>query len=287
MAFAITDRLVLSQIRDKLGGQLHRAVSGGAALPRDVAELIDALGIDVFAGYGLTETSPLVSVNFQGAQRMGSVGKPIPGVKVLIDEQVEGHKDDGQGEVIVLGPNVMKGYHHRDEETRAAMTEDGGFRTGDLGCLDGDGFLFILGRRKEQYKLESGRYVVPGHLEEQLKQSPYILHALIYGEDRPYNVALLAANPDALAKWAKKEGLSFSGTEAMLRSERVKEHLRSEVERCSQEYRLFEKIQDIALADEEFTAENGLLTHTLKLRRREVWQKYGKRILALYEKDKS
>src|SRR5690606_25374578 len=154
----------------------------------DIAEFVDALGIMLYEGYGLTETSPVVTVNCPGHRKIGSVGKPLPGVRVVVDESQS--DTPSEGEIIVYGPNVMVGYHNREEETRSVMTSDGGFRTGDLGYIDSDGYLYITGRSKELYKLETGRYVAPAALEEELKVSPYISNVVLYGANKPHNVAL-------------------------------------------------------------------------------------------------
>src|SRR5262249_17789624 len=161
-------------------------------ISRDVAEFIDSLGVTVYEGYGLTETSPIATANWPGNRKIGSVGKPIPGVKIMIDPG-DGNftsKDGVEGEIVVFGHNVMKGDRTRSEDNAAVFAKDGGFRTGDMGKLDRDGFLFITGRIKEQYKLENGKYVVPTPLEEQLKLSPLIANAMVYGDNKLYNVAL-------------------------------------------------------------------------------------------------
>ncbi len=280
LALAVADRVVFSKIRAKFGGNLKYAISGGAALAREVADFVDALGITVYEGYGLTETSPVASVNYPGARRLGSVGKPIPGVRVVIDRS-ETH-DPKQGEIVIYGPNVMVGYHKRDDENKAVFTEDGGFRTGDLGYLDDDGYLYITGRIKEQYKLENGKYVAPAPLEEKLKLSPLISSAMVYGDNRLFNVALIVPEMAALTAWARGEGLSFGSPEEMLKHPRVIAHVQAEVDRVSSDFKGFEKIKKIALTAEDFTAENGLLTPTLKLKRRVALQRYERQIEALY-----
>ncbi|WP_437618878.1 AMP-dependent synthetase/ligase [Sorangium sp. So ce1151] len=280
LALAVADRVIFSKIRARFGGKLRYAISGGAALSYEVAEFIDALGITVYEGYGLTETSPIAAVNYPGARRLGSVGKPIPGVKISIDRS-ETH-DPRQGEIVIYGPNVMKGYHRRDEENKAAFTEDGGFRTGDLGYLDDDGYLFVTGRIKEQYKLENGKYVAPAPIEEKLKLSPLINNAMVHGDNRLFNVALIVPEMTALTEWARGEGLTFESPEAMLEHPRVVARVQAEVDRCTSGAKGFEKIKKIALTAEDFTAENGMLTPTLKLKRRVVLQKYGPALEALY-----
>ncbi|MCC7541438.1 MAG: long-chain fatty acid--CoA ligase [Deltaproteobacteria bacterium] len=276
-------KVIFSKIIAKFGGRLQYAVSGGAALNRDVAEFIDNLGITVYEGYGLTETSPIATANTQAARRIGSVGKPIPGVRIEIDTVASG--DAKQGEIVVLGHNVMAGYHNLPEENAKVLREDGGFRTGDLGYLDDDGFLWITGRIKEQYKLENGKYVSPAHLEEQLQLSPYIMQAVVHGANKPYNIALIVPDAAAIKSWAEKEGID---TSKLMEDDRVKALLQSEIEACSKEFKSFEKVQRFAIVEEEFTTANDMLTPSLKLRRRNVLAKYDKLIGGLYtEKSKS
>jgi long-chain acyl-CoA synthetase len=284
LQLALADKLVFGKIRAKFGGRLKYAFSGGAALSKDVAEFIDGLGITVYEGYGLTETSPIATANRPGHHRIGSVGKAIPGVTVIIDKAAAG--DDKQGEIIIKGPNIMQGYHNRDEENAAVFTEDRAFRTGDLGYLDDEGFLYITGRIKEQYKLENGKYVAPAPLEEQLKLSPFILNAMIYGDNRLYNVALIVPDVDACKEWGTGKGLSLADADAVLASADVKKMLEAEIEKYSGTFKGFEKIKRFTLTAEDFTTQNGMLTPSLKLKRRVAWAKYGPQVEALYADDK-
>ena len=275
----LVDRMIFSKVRDRFGGRLRYAVSGSAALSRDVAEFISALGIRVYEGYGLTETSPVVTTNHPDAHRMGSVGITIPGVRVAIDPVQVGDEDAQDGEVVVYGPNVMCGYHKRPHETDEVLMADGGFRTGDLGRVDEDGFLYITGRIKEQYKLENGKYVVPSPIEEKLKLSPYIANAFLYGDNRPFNVTLLVPDADAVQGWAEQQSLDLAsqkGREALL------ELLAAELSKYSVDFKGYEKAKRFALANEDFSAENGLLTPTLKLRRDKVLARYADVISELY-----
>ncbi len=281
----LADKIVFGKIRGKFGGRMKYAFSGGAALSREVAEFIDALGITVYEGYGLTETSPIATANRPGAHRIGSVGKAIPHVKIVIDKEASGEPQ--HGEIVIHGPNIMQGYHNREEENRAVFTEDRGFRTGDLGYIDDDGFLFITGRIKEQYKLENGKYVSPAPLEEQLKLSPFILNAMVYGDNRLYNVALVAIDVEAVKTWAKGQGLSFESDDAMCENARVKQLVTDEIKKYSAEWKGFEKVQKVTLIAEDFSTQNGLLTPSLKVKRRVVWQRYSAQIEALYTEGKS
>jgi long-chain acyl-CoA synthetase len=282
LELAIADKVIFSKIRGRFGGRLKWAFSGGAALSREVAEFIDNLGIVVFEGYGLTETSPIATGNRPGARRVGSVGKAIPGVKIEIDKKAAaGTGDDRQGEVLIYGPNIMQGYHNRPEENRAVLMDDGGFRTGDLGYVDDDGFLFITGRIKEQYKLENGKYVAPAPLEEHLKLSPFIANVMIHGQNKPYNVALVVPEKEVITKFASEEGIAGS-YEELLENERVRKKIEEELTRLGAEFRAFDKVKKFALVNEDFTVENEMLTPSLKLKRRNVLQKWGEKIEKLY-----
>ncbi|MEZ4301181.1 MAG: long-chain fatty acid--CoA ligase [Polyangiaceae bacterium] len=283
ITLALADKIVFTKIRGRFGGRLKYAFSGGAALSREVATFIDALGIVVYEGYGLTETSPIATANRPGAQKIGSVGKAIPGVRIVIDKTATG--EDKQGEIVIYGPNIMQGYHNRDDENKAVFTEDRGFRTGDLGYLDDEGYLYITGRIKEQYKLENGKYVSPAPLEELLKLSPYILNSMIYGDNRLYNVALVVVDVEAVKAWAAGEGIDASDTAKLLADKRVNDLIMAEVDKHSGGFKGFERIKRVTLTAEDFTQENNLLTPSLKVKRRFVWQKYGAQIEALYAED--
>lgn len=273
----LDDKLIFEKIRERFGGRLEKVISGSAALTLEVAELIDALGIKVYEGYGLSETSPVVAANTPRHRKLGSVGRVLPGVRVAIDESKgEGR---GDGEIIVHGPNVMRGYHNRPDENAAALTEDGGLRTGDLGYLDEDGYLFITGRIKEQYKLENGKYVMPGAVEEELKLSPFIANVMVHGDGRPYNIAIVVPDRAALEDWAKREGIELKDP---ARDRRVLALLMDELQKHGDTLRGYEIPRKLLIVTEEFTTEGGLLTPTLKLKRREVLSRYRREIDALY-----
>jgi len=277
----VLDKLVFSKVRERFGGRLRFAISGGAALSPEVGDFIDKLGIFVCEGYGLTETSPICSANHPEARKLGSVGQPIQGVEVIIDTSVMDEEGSDDGEIVVKGPNVMVGYHNLPEETSAVMTEDGGFRTGDLGRLDEDGFLYITGRIKEQYKLENGKYVVPAPLEELLQLSGFVSQAFIFGDNKPYNVALIVPDQEAVLKWAKEKGLGGE-YEELLESSRVRELIGKELEQYSKDFKGYEKPRGFALLAEEFSIDNGLLTPKMSLKRKQVMDRYGELIETLY-----
>jgi long-chain acyl-CoA synthetase len=275
----IFDKIVFQKVRERFGGRLRYAFSGGAAISREVAEFIDNLGITVYEGYGLTETSPIATANWPGARKIGSVGKAIPGVRIGIDLGATG--DPRNGEIVVYGHNVMMGYHGLPEENAKVFTEDGGFRTGDMGYLDDDGFLYITGRIKEQYKLENGKYVAPTPLEELLKLSPFIANTFIYGDNKPWNVALVVPEKSELEKWAAAQQIHKRGEE-LLADEKVVALVQSEVDKHSAEFKQFEKIKKVKLIGEDFTQENGMLTPKLSLKRRVVMQRWGEELEKLY-----
>jgi long-chain acyl-CoA synthetase len=285
VTLAMADKLVFSKVRERFGGRLKYAFSGGAAISREVAEFIDSLGVTVYEGYGLTETSPIATANWPGERRIGSVGRPIPGVSIEIDPKV-GHGAEGrvEGEIIIHGPNVMQEYFKRPEENAQVFTKDRGFRTGDQGYIDPSGYLYITGRIKEQYKLENGKYVVPSPLEEKLKLSPYVLNAFVYGDNKPYNVALVCADMGAVKKFAQHEGLGSQSAEALLENPRVRELFKAELTKYSAEFKGFEEVKDFAIIGEDFTTDNGMLTPSLKVKRRKVMEKYGKIVEGLYAK---
>lgn len=281
LAFLLADRLIFSKIRAKFGGRLRFAISGGAALSKEVAEFIDCMGIPVFEGYGLSETSPIVSTNSPVASKIGTVGRPIAGVRVEIDVSADGAGTEG--EIVIYGPNVMKGYYNRPDENAEAFTEDGGLKTGDIGYVDEAGFLHITGRLKEQYKLLNGKYVVPAPLEEQLKLSPFVANVFVYGDNRPFNVALIVPDPEALRKWADETGEVVPGDTELAESGKVRSMYMEEVGRYSQGFRGFERIKRVLIITGDFTQENGMLTPTMKLKRRNVLKKWGEALDSLYD----
>ena len=278
----ILDKLVFSKVRARLGGRLRYAFSGGAAISREVAEFIDHVGIMVYEGYGLSETSPMATANCIGHRKIGSTGRALPGVEILIDTDAVGGTMGDQGEILVKGPNVMKGYHNLPDKTDEVMRDDGAFRTGDLGRLDSDGFLYITGRIKEQYKLENGKYVVPAPLEEQLKLSGFINQVLVFGDNKPHNVALIVPDEVALKKFADEKGLS-SDLKVLFKDAQVKALYQAELDRYHGEvFKGFEKVRKFDFIAEEFSTDNDMLTPTMKLKRRNVIAAYQQLLDALY-----
>jgi long-chain acyl-CoA synthetase len=212
--------------------------------------------------------------------RPGSVGRPIDGVRVVI-EPVEGGEGE-DGEIVVFGPNVMRGYHRKPEATAAVMTADGGFRTGDRGRLDADGYLYVTGRIKEQFKLENGKYVFPAALEEDIRRTPGVANAVVFGAGRPYNVCLLVPDLFALERWARERRIDGSGA-ALLERAPVLTALAAEIEqRLREKYGSYEIPRRWAWLPEDLSVEGGTLTQTMKLKRRVLQERYAAQVEALY-----
>jgi len=281
--FRIIDKIVFQKIRDLFGGRLKGSITGSAAMNPEISRFFFDIGIPLFDVYGLTETSPGISANCSTSYRIGSVGKIIDKVRVVIDPSVvePGAKD---GEIVVYGPNVMKGYHNKPEATREVMTPDGGVRTGDRGRIDQEGFLWITGRIKEQYKLENGKYVFPAALEEDICLNHYVQSALIYGAGREYNVCMIVPDFFALEKYAEKNSLPTDMKSLVARDD-IQDMISKEiVDALKQKYGGYEIPRKFLFLTEPFTLENGMMTQTMKLKRRVITEKYSAKIEALYNK---
>ncbi|HWE31626.1 MAG TPA: long-chain fatty acid--CoA ligase [Polyangia bacterium] len=268
VALPLAKALIFGKVKQRFGGKLEFACSGAAALSPDVAEFVDNLGIDVYEGYGMTETSGIAVCNQPQARRIGTVGKPLPGVDIKLDHQAPGGDADN-GEILVYGTGVMLGYHNQPDETAKVMTPDAGLRTGDLGRFDADGFLVVTGRVKELYKLQNGKYVAPAPLEEKLTLSPFIAQAMLHGADKPYNVAIIVPN------------LQNAG-ELVQDQKKLREVIAAELDKYSSDWKSYERVKKFMLADEEFTTANDMLTPTLKVKRRNVIKRYGADLDKLY-----
>jgi long-chain acyl-CoA synthetase len=277
----LAEVLIFSRVRQRLGGRLRFAIVGGSALPGEVAEFVDGIGISVYEGYGLTEAAPIVAANSPGHRKFGTAGKPIPGVQVTIDTSVG--DEPGQGEIVVHGPNIMRGYHNCPEETRATLDPDGGLHTGDLGFLDDDGYLHITGRIKEQYKLFNGKYVSPAALEDRLKLSPFIAEIMIHGANRSCNIALVVPDWDYVHKWAESRGIQDTSTSALISNAMLREQVAKDIARLSEPFKRYELIRSFVLLPDAFTQDSGMLTPSLKLKRRNIVKRWGEEIERLYQ----
>ncbi|HAR98611.1 MAG TPA: long-chain fatty acid--CoA ligase [Syntrophus sp. (in: bacteria)] len=281
LKFRLADKIVFQKIREKMGGRLKGAMTGSAAMNVEIANFFFDVGIPTYDCYGMTETSPAIAMNASYAYRLGSVGRAIENVRIEIDRSVveETAKD---GEIVVYGPNVMQGYHNKPEETRQVMTSDGGIRTGDRGRLDNDGYLFITGRIKEQFKLENGKFVFPAALEEDICLNPYVANAMIYGENRPYTVCLVVPDFFSLEQYAEKHKLP-GDLKALVERKEIQDLIAQEISNMLKgKYGGYEIPKKFYLLAENFSLENGTLTQTMKVKRKVVLECYMDKIEALY-----
>jgi long-chain acyl-CoA synthetase len=268
----LADRIVAARIRERVGGRLRLCVSGGAPLPGHVIEFFFAIGVPIIEGYGLTETSPVICLNRPGHERPGSVGPPIPGVDVRIGDD---------GEILTKSPCVMRGYYGNEEATRAAI-RDGWFHTGDVGHFDDEGCLRITDRLKDLLVTAGGTKVAPQPLEARLKQSPLIAEAVLLGDRRPYIVALIVPDFEALGAEAARRGWNGTSRVDLLGREEVGALFGGEVDRLNAGLASFERIKGFALLPAELTQENGEITPTLKVKRRVIMERYARVIEGLY-----
>lgn len=272
LQWAIADRLVYSKVRKGTGGQLRIVMSGGAPLSKELAEFFWAIGIPIYQGYGLTETSPVLTSNYP-KNRPGSSGRPIINVKIRIAED---------GEILAKGPCIMQGYFKSPEATSEVLSEDGWFKTGDIGYLDKDSYLFITDRKKDLLKTAAGKFVAPQPIENTLKTSPYILNAMVVGDQRKFIVAVIVVNPVTVSAKLEEEGLKFSSPAELAAHPRAYALLENEVKRLTSHLAQYEGIKRFALLADDFTFDSGSLTFTMKLKRRVVEEQYRKLIDKLY-----
>lgn len=269
----IADAIVYSKIREGVGGRIRTFCSGGAPLATALAEFFWAVNLPVYQGYGLTETSPIVAANLPIANKLGTVGRPIPHVELRIAED---------GEILVKGPCVMVGYYAKPEETRTVFTADGYFRTGDIGQIDDQGYLVITDRKKELLKTAGGKFVAPAPIENLLKTSPFIANAIVVGDTRKFVSVLIVPNFGALEAEARRNGLEPSPAGQMASEEWVRALLSREIERLTAPLAQYEKPKRFAVLDRDFAYANDELTYTLKLKRRVIEKQYADVIERLY-----
>lgn len=278
--------IVFKKIRKLFGGRLRYAITGSAVMNPEIAQFFIDVGIPTFDCYGLTETTPALTMNTPTENKLGTVGKAIKDVTVVIDKSRVG-EDSEDGEIICFGPNVMQGYYNKPNKTAEVIVEDEdlgrGVRTGDRGRLDENGFLYITGRFKEEYKLENGKYVHPASIEGELKLVPYIANAFVYGDGKPYNVGIIFPDFAFLEKYAIDNDIDFNENKALINNQKVQEFLGKEaIKQLQGNFGGYEIPKKWLFIDEDFTVENGMLTQTMKLKRRNVLKNYGDQIKTLY-----
>lgn len=268
-------KLIFSKWKEALGGNLDLIASGSAALQPRLARVFTAAGMSVAEGYGLTETSPVISVNDMrnGQMRIGSVGPIISGVEVKIAED---------GEILCKGPNVMMGYY-KDEEKTNEVLKDGYFHTGDIGVIDADGFLKITDRKKEMFKTSGGKYIAPQVIENAMKQSIFIDQIMVVGEGQKFPAALIQPNFETVEAWAAKQDISLTKNEVWSENKKVHEKIFDEVNQINERFGQWEKIKEIRITDDVWSVEEGHLTPTMKLKRKSVKEKYQTLFNSIYD----
>jgi long-chain acyl-CoA synthetase len=271
---SVADRLVYRKVRERLGGRLRFFISGGAPLNPQLAYFFYGVGIKILEGYGLTETSPVTNATPPEAIRVGTVGPPITGTEVRIAED---------GEILVRGPQVMKGYYRNPEATREAVDAEGWFHTGDIGDLDGDGYLRITDRKKDLLVTAGGKNIAPQPIEGAVKTSRYIAEAVMLGDRRPYAILLVVPNFDQLEAWAVNQGIRFKDRAELAAHPRVRALLEEETARRTERFARFERPKKVLPLERELTLERQEITPSLKVKRRVVEKNFRDRIEALYE----
>jgi len=272
----LADKLVFAKLRARTGGRLRFFISGGAPLPSDISRFFHAAGMPILEGYGLTETSPVIAVNTFQHVRLGTVGRPIPGVEVRIASD---------GEVITRGPNVMAGYYRKPEATAVALDRDGWFHTGDIGMLDSDGFLKITDRKKDLIVTAGGKNIAPQPIESMAKGSKFVTNAVMLGDRRRFPIILVVPNLQTLTAWAESQGIRAASMEALLLLPEVQIKMEREVRTTLRDLASFEMPKKLLLLSRDFTAEAGELTPTLKIKRRVVELRYREEIEKLYKEE--
>jgi len=275
LRYRLADRLVLSKIRTALGGRLKASFCGGAAVPLYVHEFFQAIGIPVQEAWGLTETSPVITLNgwIPGDMRLGSVGRPLPSYEMRV-------ADDG--ELLAKGPSVFSGYWNKPEQTAEVFDAEGFFHTGDIGTIDEDGFVFITDRKKDLIVTAGGKNIAPQPVESELKESPYIENAVLIGDGRPYIVALLAPDPEVVGAWAEDRGEDADDLARVVSNPDLQREFARAVEGVNAKLARFEQIKIFRVLPEPLTVEGGSLTPTMKVKRRAVTEAYADLIQEMY-----
>jgi long-chain acyl-CoA synthetase len=272
LSWKLANALVFSKIRAGLGGRVKTFISGGAPLGRELAEWYATVGIRIHEGYGLTETSPVIALNTPENHRIGTVGKTLPNIEVRI-------ADDG--EILVRGPSVFHGYWNCPQETKTALN-DGWFKTGDIGNIDTDGYLSVTDRKKDLIKTSGGKFIAPQPIENSLKLHPLVGVAAIIGDKHKFAAVMISPNFTLLEDWARTNGIAFASRAELIANPKVQALYEGIVESINQNLARFEKLKRVLLVADEFSADNGILTPTLKLRRRVVEERYRQQIDDLY-----
>jgi long-chain acyl-CoA synthetase len=264
---------VFSRIHAVLGGNVKFMLSGGAPLSREIAEFFHAVGLPIFEGYGLTETTPALTVNHPARYRLGTVGAPLDCVELKIASD---------GEILARGPNVAAGYYERPEATDEAWDPEGWFHTGDIGEIDADGFLRITDRKKDLIKTSGGKYVAPQKVENLLKLQPHVSQAVLIGDNKKYCTALVTLDAPAVEAWAKEKGIPVGSAEQLASNSEVQKLIEAEVAAVNQNLASWESIKYVRVLPNDFSTETGELTPSLKVKRKVVASRYADVIDSMY-----
>jgi long-chain acyl-CoA synthetase len=260
-------------VRAILGGKLREATTGAAPIAQEILEFFFASGCAVMEGYGMTETTGVGTTNTRAEHRFGSVGRPVPGVEIRIAPK--------DGEILMRGPNIFRGYWRNDEATREVLDDDGWMHTGDLGTVDDDGYVFITGRKKDIIITAGGKNLTPANIENDLKQSPFISQAVMYGDRRPFPVALVTLDMEEIGPWAKEHGLPEDEA-ALAEAPQVRELVQGVLDGANRKYAQVEQVKKFAILDHDLAQETGELTPTLKVKRNVVYENYAEIFDGLY-----
>ncbi|UCD59072.1 MAG: long-chain fatty acid--CoA ligase, partial [Candidatus Hydrogenedentota bacterium] len=274
LRYKVADALVFKKIKENVGGRLKYFVSGGAPLAQEINEFFHALGITILEGYGLTETSPVLTTNTPEHFKFGTVGRPIPDVTIKIAPD---------GEILAKGPNIMIGYFNKPSETAEALDEDGFFHTGDIGVVDEDGFLKITDRKKDIIVTAGGKNIAPQNIENMLVSDPLISHVMVHGDRRKFLSALIVPEFEKLTRFADEQGIHYKSMSDLVKDERVVALIGGRVDAVNSQLARYETIKKFAILDREFTQEDGELTPTLKLKRKVVLEKHKHVLDSFYE----
>ncbi|HEY2038368.1 MAG TPA: AMP-binding protein, partial [Edaphobacter sp.] len=273
LAWKLANKLVFGKIAEAFGGQVRTFISGGAPLGIDTGGWFADAGIVILEGYGLTETSPVIALNYPGALKLGSVGKPLENIECRIASD---------GELEVKGPSIFEGYWKKDQETKEAFTADGWFKTGDIGNIDDRGFLSITDRKKELLKTSGGKFIAPQPIENKLKANTLVGHAAMIGDKHKFACVLISPNLAALKSWATGQGVQTADASSLVKDPKVVKAYQEIVDRVNKELAHYESIKRVCVVPEEWTVETDELTPSMKLKRRIVEKKYEREIAAFY-----
>jgi long-chain acyl-CoA synthetase len=274
LQYRLADRLVLSNVRRVFGARLQAGLVGAAPVAHELLEFFDACGVPVLEGYGLSETCAAATLNTPASTRFGTVGRPLPGTEVSVDTD---------GEILIRGPHLFKGYYNNPGATAEAVTPDGWLRTGDLGRIDEAGFLAITGRKKDLIITSSGKNITPVNIESELRETRYITEAVVFGDNRPYLVAMLTLDRDETNKLAARLGIPNDPMTIAQDPDAIAE-IQTEVDAVNQKLARIEQVKRFAILDHDLSQSGGELTPTLKVKRALVYEKYADVFAGLYEK---